>query len=72
MKIAGDGSLVGLWQCLDEMLKEDIVSESPKEKMTEENEDEVDKSYSETIEELGILSFFLSNYYYYFIFLMVY
>lgn len=52
MKIAGDGSLEGLWQCLGEMLKEDIDS-SLKQKLSEEKDEDTEKSLSETIEELG-------------------
>lgn len=59
MKIAGDGSLEGLWQCLGEMLKEDI--DNTQKQMSVDENDEVDHSQNENIEELGKL--FIASFY---------
>ena len=50
MKIAGDGSLEGLWKCLGEMLKEDI--DNTQKTMSVDENDEVDHPPSENIDEL--------------------
>ncbi|XP_014284415.1 rab GTPase-activating protein 1 isoform X1 [Halyomorpha halys] len=51
LKIAGDGSLEGLWQCLGEMLKEDI--DNNQKQMSVDENDEAEHSQNESIEELG-------------------